>query len=74
MTVTVTVPDSLHRKALEIAEREHVSVERVVSSALTEQLLALGRLEERAARASDDKFRAAPDKVPDTAPELFDRL
>ncbi len=34
MTLNLTLPDALHKKALEVAEREHPSVERVVYSAL----------------------------------------
>jgi flagellar motor switch protein FliM len=56
------------------AEREQISVERVVYSAPAEQLKALDRLEERAARSSEDKFRAALAKIPDIEPADFDRL
>ena len=52
MTLNVTLPDSLYKKAMEVAERERISVERVVYSALAEQMNALERLEERAARSS----------------------
>ena len=74
MTLNVTLPDSLYRKAVELAEREHISVERVVYSALAEQLSALDRLEERAARSSEDRFRAALAKIPDVEPPEYDRL
>ena len=67
-------PDSLYKKAMEVAEREQISVERVVYSALAEQLSALERLEERAARSSEDRFRAALTKIPDAAPPDYDRL
>jgi hypothetical protein len=74
MTLNVILPDALYRKALEVAEREHVSVERVVHSALAEQLSALDRLEERAARSSEDRFRAALAKIPDVEPSEDDRI
>lgn len=74
MTLNVTLPDSLYKKAMEVAEREHISVERVVYSALAEQLNALERLEERAARSSEDRFRAALAKIPDVEPPEYDRL
>jgi len=74
MTLSVTLPDSLYKKAMEVAEREQISVERVVYSALAEQLNALERLEERAARSSEDKFRAALAKIPDVEPPEYDRL
>ena len=74
MTLNVTLPDSLYKKAMEVAERERISVERVVYSALAEQMNALERLEERAARSSEDRFRAALAKIPDVEPAEYDRL
>jgi len=74
MTLNITLPDSLYKKAVEVAEREQVSVERVVYSALAEQMKALERLEERAARSSEDRFRAALARIPDVEPREDDRL
>jgi len=74
MTLNITLPDSLYQKAVEVAEREQVSVERVVYSALAEQLKVLERLEERAGRSSEEKFRAALTKIPDVEPPECDRL
>lgn len=74
MTLNVTLPDSLYKKAMEVAERQQISVERVVYSALAEQLNALERLEERAARSSEDSFRAALAKIPDVKPLECDNL
>jgi len=73
MTLNITLPDSLYKKAMEVAEREQVSVERVVCSALAEQMNVLERLEERAARSSEAKFRAALAKIPDIEPREDDR-
>ncbi|HET8579936.1 MAG TPA: hypothetical protein VFL31_02980, partial [Nitrospiraceae bacterium] len=74
MNVNVSVPDELYRKAVEIAEAQHVSVDEVFASAFVEQLAAWERLKERAARGSRDRFLAALDKVPDVEPEDYDRL
>ena len=74
MTLNLTLQDSLYKKAMEVAEREQISVERVVYSALAEQLNALERLDERAARSSEDRFRAALAKIPDVEPPEYDRL
>ena len=74
MTLSVLVPDSLYRLAAEIAERESISVEQLVSSALAEQLAAWQHLDSRAARASEEKFLTALNKVPDVEPEALDRL
>jgi hypothetical protein len=72
MTLNITLPDSLYKKAMEVAEREQISVERVVYSALAEQMKVLERLEERAARSSEAKFRAALEKIPDIEPREDD--
>jgi hypothetical protein len=74
MTLNITLPQSLYKRAMAVAEREQMSVERVVYSALAEQLEALDRLEERAGRSSEDTFRAALAKIPDVEPEDCDRL
>jgi hypothetical protein len=74
MTLNLILPDSLYKKAMQVAAREQISVERVVYSALAEQLNALERLEERAARSNEDTFRAALAKIPDIEPPEYDRL
>jgi hypothetical protein len=51
MTLSVTVPDSLFQKAAELAARQNISVERLISSALAEQIAGWERLEQMAARA-----------------------
>jgi hypothetical protein len=74
MNVNVSVPEELHRKAVEIAKAQHVSVDEVFASAFVDQLAAWERLQQRAARGSREKFLAVLDKVPDTEPEDQDRL
>ncbi|HEY6253717.1 MAG TPA: toxin-antitoxin system HicB family antitoxin [Candidatus Angelobacter sp.] len=65
MSVNVGVPDDLYRKAAEIANARHVSVDEVFASAFAEQLSAWERLQARAARGGRRKFLAVLDKVPD---------
>jgi hypothetical protein len=74
MSVSVTVPDELYRKALKVAEAQHVSVDEVFASAFAEQLAAFERLQQRAARGSRERFLAVLDKVPDAEPEDRDRI
>ena len=74
MSVSVSVPEELYKKAVEIAEAQHVSVEEVVASAFAEQLAAWERLRQRATRGRREKFLAVLDKVPDVDPDDFDRL
>ena len=76
-TMNVKVPDSLVKQAKEMAEKEEVTLDQLVSSALAEKVAAwktVGYLESRAARGSREKFEKAMAKVPDVEPEEYDRL
>ena len=57
--MSVSVPDELYQKAVEIAKAQRVSVDEVFASAFAEQLSAWGRLQQRTARGTRDKFLAA---------------
>ncbi len=74
LSVTVSVPDALYQKAVEIARAQDVSVDEVFASAFAEQLARWDRLKERATRGSREKFLAKLDKVPDVEPEDYDRI
>ena len=74
MTLNVTVPDAVYRQIAELAERQQVSVERIVAAALAEQLSGWSRVEQMAERASRERFLAALDKVPAAEPAPEDRL
>lgn len=65
MSVSISVPEDLYRKAAEIAEAQHVSVDAVFASALADQLAAWERLKQRASRGDRDKFLAVLNKAPD---------
>jgi len=71
---SVSVPDELYEKAIEIAKLRHLSVDEVFASVFAEFVAAWERLQERASRGDLDKFLAVLDKVPDNDPEDFDRL
>lgn len=69
--MSIRLPASLHRNAREFADREGVSVNQLVATALAEKLAALGAeeyLKARAARASRAKFDRALALVPDVEP------
>ena len=73
--ISVRLPDSLHRLAREISKQDHVSMNQFIASAVAEKVSALATekyLAQRAARASEEKFKAALAKVPDETPEAFD--
>jgi hypothetical protein len=74
MTVSVNIPDDLYRQAREIADSQHLSVDDVISSAFAEQLAALERLRQRAARGNRETFVQVLKKVPDVEPDDCDRL
>jgi len=74
--ISIRLPDSLHRMARDIARQDQVSMNQFIASAVAEKVSALATeqyLNERAARASAEKFRAALAQVPDTPPEGFDQ-
>jgi hypothetical protein len=75
--MSIRLPDSLHRNARAFADREGVSVNQLVATALAEKLAALGAeefLKERAARGSRAKFDQALALVPDVRPVEGDNL
>lgn len=75
--MNIEVPDSLLKQAQELADKEHVSLEQFVSSAVAEKVSAWKTVEylrERAARGSREKFDRVLRKVPDVEPESHDRL
>ena len=74
-TISLRLPESLHKKVRELAKAEGVSINQLISTALAEKLSALmtvDYLEERAARGDRGKFERAMGKVRDTEPEEGD--
>ncbi len=67
-TISLRLPESLHRKVRELAKEEHVSVNQFISTALAEKLSALMTLEyleDRAARGDRESFERAMSRVRD---------
>lgn len=76
-TISLRLPDSLHKQVRKLAERESVSINQLITLALAEKLSALMTeeyLEERAKRGSRKKFERAMAKVPKILPKSHDRL
>ncbi len=76
-TISLRLPNSLHEKARELAQRDNVSVNQFITLAVAEKISALltaEYLKERASRGSRAKFEAAMAQVPDAEPEEYDRL
>ncbi|MFH1195975.1 MAG: DUF6290 family protein [bacterium] len=75
-TISLRLPDSLHKKARSLAKKENTSINQLVSTALAEKISALATeeyIEERARKASKSKFNKAMKKVADIAAEEIDR-
>ena len=76
-TISLRLPDSLHDKVRELAEKENISINQLVTLALAEKISALMTEEylgNRAKRGSKKKFKMAMAKVPDTPAEERDRI
>jgi predicted transcriptional regulator len=76
-TITLRLPDSLHERVRKLAEKEHVSINQLITLALTEKvsvLMAEEYLKARAKRGSRRKFGTAMAKVADIEPDGEDRL
>ena len=76
-TMSLRLPESLHEKVRELAEREGVSINQLVTTALAEKISALltqEYLEERAARGSRKEYLRILDKVPNAEPDPGDEL
>lgn len=75
--LSVRLPDSLHRQLKQLAQKEGVSVNQLISTAVAEKLSALmteDYLRERAERGDRGRFEAALALVPDVAPEPADQI
>jgi hypothetical protein len=75
-TLSVRLPDSLHLKVRQLAEREGISINQFIATAVAEKLAALiteEYIEERAKHGSRAKYEAALAQVPDVEPEVYDR-
>lgn len=76
-TISIRLPNSLHDKVRELADRESISINQFVTLALAEKVSALGTadyLEERARRGDRAEYRRVLRKAPDVDPDEHDRL
>jgi uncharacterized protein (DUF1778 family) len=76
-TLSLRIPNSLHKQIRELAKQEGISINQFLASAAAEKMSALlteEYLEARAKKASLKKFRSVLKKVPDSEPAEYDRL
>ncbi|HYU30598.1 MAG TPA: toxin-antitoxin system HicB family antitoxin [Thermoanaerobaculia bacterium] len=75
-TLSLRLPDSLHKRVRELAQQDGISINQFISTAVAEKLAALMTeeyLEERAKRGSRESL-AVLAKVPDVPPEPGDEV
>ena len=75
--LSLRLPHSLHERARELAEREGISINQLIATALAEKMSALMTeeyLETRSRRGSRARYLRALAQVPDVEPEPYDRL
>ncbi len=76
-TLSLRLPDSLHKQIKKLAKQDGISINQFVSSAVAEKMSALMTieyLEKRAGKSSKSKFKKALSKIKDIAPEDYDKI
>jgi hypothetical protein len=76
-TLSLRLPESLHRQLRELAKREGISMNQFITTAVAEKMSALiteSYLRSRAERADREAFKRVLEKVPDTEPDDRDRI
>jgi predicted DNA-binding ribbon-helix-helix protein len=76
-TLSLRLPESLHKQLKDVAERDGVSINQLITTAVAEKLSALmtaDYLEERGARGDREAFDRVLDKVPDVPAGDVDRI
>lgn len=77
IATSIKLPDSIKKKAGELAAKDGVSFDQFVSAAVAEKVsgwLTEGDLDQRARRASRKKFNAALAQVPNVRPMPGDEI
>jgi hypothetical protein len=75
--ISVRLPDSLHKAAKVLAQKEHISINHLITLAVSEKLSAIGAenfLEERAKRGNRQKFLKVLKNSPNVEPEDSDKF
>ena len=75
--LNIRLPDSLHKKLKELAEKEGVSMNQLITLAVSEKmsaLLTVEYLKERAERGTRKAFEEIMSEVSDIEPEEYDKL
>ena len=76
-TISLRLSESLHKQARELADKEHLSINQLIATALAEKLSALltrEYLRERSERGNRRKFKRVLAKIRDQQPDGKDAL
>lgn len=76
-TLSVRLPDSIHREIRELAKEDGVSINQFISLALAQKVSSIRTVEylkQRAARGSAEHLISLLDSAPDVEPEEHDRI
>jgi len=76
-TLSVRLPESLHKRLKDMADKEGVSMNQFITLAVSEKvttLLTVDYLKERAQKGDRKAFDELLKKVPDYEPEEYDKL
>ncbi len=76
-TISLRLPQSLHKRVRDLAKQEEISINQFIATALAEKMSALmtsDYLEERSKRGNRQKFMRAMSKVRSVDPEKKDAL
>jgi len=76
-TISLRLPHSLHYSARQLAAKESISINQLITLALAEKVSALMTEEyigKRARRGDGQRFRKAMAKVANVEPEEYDKL
>ncbi len=76
-SISLRLSESLHKRVRELAQKEGISINQLINTALAEKISALMTVEylrERAERGSRNEFEKALSKVKDIEPQAEDRI
>jgi hypothetical protein len=77
MKLNTQIPDALYQQLETLANRENISVEQLITIALSAQISAWmtkDYIEDKAKKGNWDKFKQVLNKVSDNEPEDYDKL
>ena len=76
-TLSVRLPNSIHREVRQLAKEDGVSINQFISLAIAEKVSSLRTvdyLKQRAARGSAEDLLSVLDSAPDVEPERRDKI